>query len=316
MPQSDAPAGPILLERYAEPYAAIAWRLGRPYPADALAVLRQRLLPDAPPEALQMCEQIAQESLGAIAEQIDTTAPISPSTTDPAQPVKPLAPDPLCALVVFNPLGWPRTEEVGCIFSLPAGTVPESLIAVRGAQADAAPCSVTSEREPADPAAVRWSVRFPAAVPAFGYQTFFVTPEEPVKFPPTVLPADCRLEAEGEWEVVRARQEVENARAPLYVISTSLHAGSLPRSHTFFRTEPESLFLTTIRQSEDGQALLFTAIHRGNTPIKPGIQLSEILQIGEPVQVRSGDAPEVRNGDLLQPGQTVTWRLETGGKRA
>src|SRR5689334_5546587 len=119
MPSSDAQASRILLERYAEPYAAIASRFGKPYPIAALDVLRQRLLQNAPSEAQEMCAQLLQESLETIAGQIDTSAPLSPSTTDPANPVKPLAPDPLCALIVFNPLAWPRTEEVEIIFSLP-----------------------------------------------------------------------------------------------------------------------------------------------------------------------------------------------------
>ncbi|HZT42819.1 MAG TPA: hypothetical protein VFA07_11695 [Chthonomonadaceae bacterium] len=317
MPPPAVPAGEILLERYAEPYAAIAWRLGRPYPTAALDVLRQRLLHTTPTAALEICEQIVQESLAAIAGQIDTTVPLSPSTTDPTKPVKPLAPDPLCALIVFNPLAWPRTEEVEIVVSLPAESAPpEGKVAVRGAQADAAPCSVMPQHDPAGPVVARWHVRFPAAVPAFGYQTFFLTPEAPVVFPPVVLPAECRLEAEGEWAGVRARQDEESSKAPLRAVQTGLHAGPLPKSHAFFRTEPEALFPTTLRQSEDGQALLFSAVNYGTSPVRPVLKLSEHLLLREPVRVLSEEERAPAEEGLLPPGQTVTWRLETGGNRA
>jgi len=304
------PSVPTILER-AELFAALAWRLGKPYPAAALDVLRQRLLQNAPSEALEMCGQIAQDSLDAIADQIDTTAPLSPSTTDPARPVKPLAPDPLLTVLVFNPLGWPRTEEAALSFSLPAGMTPTGTIAVRGAQADAAPCTVTREPDPADPAAVRWTVRFPAAVPAFGYQTYFLTPEQPVAFPPAVLPAQSRLEAEGEWAAVREQQDAESASQPLLTTRTGLHAGPLPKAHAFFRFEPEALFLSAVRRSEDGQALLFSAVNRGTSPVRPVLALSEPLHLGKPVWVSPAE-----DVDILPPRQTVTWRCEAKGQPA
>ncbi|HZO88381.1 MAG TPA: glycoside hydrolase family 38 C-terminal domain-containing protein [Chthonomonadaceae bacterium] len=215
-----------LLERYAEPYAAIASRLGKPYPTDFLNLAWKYLLQNQPHDSICGCsidqvhmdmlyrydqceilaEKIGRDSLSHIASQINTSAPISPSSPSDA-PVKPLMPDPLCALVVFNPLAWPRTEVVETVVEIPAHLAPQDgEIAIRGPQGDAVPCtfgvpmkdSHTLNQTPFDiPVGERhkrWKVRFPAAVPAFGYQTYFVTPESPAQFPPAVVVGERSIE--------------------------------------------------------------------------------------------------------------------------
>ncbi|HZP80500.1 MAG TPA: glycoside hydrolase family 38 C-terminal domain-containing protein, partial [Chthonomonadaceae bacterium] len=211
-----------LLERYAEPYAAIASRLGKPHPTAFLRLAWKYLLQNQPHDSICGCsidqvhrdmlyrfdqceilgEKIVRDSLGHIAGQVDTSAPLSPSGR-PEAPVKPLMPDPLCALVVFNPLAWPRTEIVEAVVEIPSRLAPEDdQIALRGPQGDAVPCTVSLMKDyhtlnqarfdiPVGEMHKRWKVRFPAVVPAFGYQTYFVTPERHKGFP-SLLKVEAR----------------------------------------------------------------------------------------------------------------------------
>lgn len=200
-----------LLERYAEPFAAVASRLGKPYPGAFLGSAWKYLLQNQPHDSIcgcsidqvhrdmlpryDQCEQIGEmvvrESLTHIASQVDTSAPLSPSGT-PENPVRPLMPEPLCALVVFNPLGWPRTEIVETVVELPSRlALEDGQIAVRGANAESIPCEITPLRDyhtlnqdrhdiPVGEIHKRWTVRFAAVAPAFGCQTYYVVPEAPV----------------------------------------------------------------------------------------------------------------------------------------
>jgi alpha-mannosidase len=214
-----------LLERYAEPCAAIAACLGRPHPTAFLRLAWKYLLQNQPHDSICGCsidqvhrdilyrfdqceilgEEIVRDSLSHIAAQVNTSAPLSPSS-QPDAPVRPLMPDPLCAVIVFNPLAWPRTEVVEAVVELPTRLAPQDgQIAVRGPQADAVPCVVEPMRDyhtlnqahfdiPVGEMHKRWKVRFPAAVPAFGYQTYFITPETPADFPPAVVTTENGIE--------------------------------------------------------------------------------------------------------------------------
>jgi alpha-mannosidase/mannosylglycerate hydrolase len=198
----------ILLERYAEPFAALAARFGLVYPGAFLAHAWKQLLLNQPHDSICGCsidqvhvdmlsrydqcrligEKIVRDSLAYLAAQIDTSAPVGTHTAE-GEPIQTLMPEPLCALAVFNPLAWPRTEMVEMMIELPSRLAPaDGNIAVRGPNGEAIPCTVYPIKDyhtlnqarfdiPVGEMHKRWQVRFLAAVPAFGYQTYTITPE-------------------------------------------------------------------------------------------------------------------------------------------
>ncbi len=180
-----------LLERWVEPWCAVAWMLGREYPAGLIGEAWRQLLLNQPHDSIcgcsvdavhrdmlpryEQCWQIgntlAEDALNWISAQVNT------QHRAPASAVG--------ALVVFNPLGWDRDgEEVEGVVELPATLGVEDLIVLDG---DGARVASSAERlkdyhklsqAPHDiPVGVsmrRWRVRFLGGAPSMGYRTYYL----------------------------------------------------------------------------------------------------------------------------------------------
>jgi mannosylglycerate hydrolase len=293
-----------LLERYAEPYAAIASRLGKPYPTAFLAHAWKYLLQNQPHDSLCGCsidqvhrdmlyrfdqceilgEKIVRDSLSHIARQINTSALLFHSPRLDA-PVKPLMPDPLCALVVFNPLAWPRTEIVEVIVELPSRLAPpDGNIAVRGPQADAIPCEVWPLGDyhtlnqaafdiPVGEMHKRWKVCFPAAVPAFGYQAYFVTPETRPEFPDAVRAtkrsienAFLKVEVADDHTITLIDKETERTLTGLFVYEDGGDFGDgynyrKPEDDVLYSTSQNEAFFHCRAKELGGQIIFSPSLH-------------------------------------------------------
>lgn len=168
------------LEKWAEPFGSIVWRLGGDYPGGFLDYAWRLLLQNHPHDSIcgcsvdevhqemetrfakvqQVAEEVVSGSLRAIAERVDTAS--LPGEGSP--------------LVVFNPLGWPRDDLVTV-------TVHTEVPFVRGVEVwDVAGAPVPARLlsvEPASPLPPQRGIgslvtfAFPAnGVPALGYRTF------------------------------------------------------------------------------------------------------------------------------------------------
>lgn len=190
-----------LLERWAEPWSAIAWSLGRPYPAAHLAEAWRWLLLNQAHDSICGCSIdgvhrdmlpryehcleiggiVAAEALGWVADQVDTSAKAPVGA--------------LCALVVANPLAMDRSgESVEAIVELPAALSPAE-VGVVDAAGEELPAVIEPMRDyhllrqaphdiPVGEHRKRWRVRFEAGAPSLGVRTCFVAPRaEPLPAP-------------------------------------------------------------------------------------------------------------------------------------
>jgi len=160
----------------AERFCSVAWLLGAQYPHAALDKAWRLLLfgqhHDAITgtpcdisfldlmamyrEALEIAAQVNAEVLDALAGAIDTTPPRGEA---------------LCAVVVFNPLEWERTDvcRVRLTFDVPAKG-----FALREASRRETPCQLLWERREGDAIAEAEILLLAQEVPALGYSVFHV----------------------------------------------------------------------------------------------------------------------------------------------
>jgi alpha-mannosidase len=115
----------------------------------------------------------------------------------------------------------------------------------------------------------------------------------------------------GDWEQGRVWQQAHSFNVPLRAVQTDLHAGTLPRAHSFFTVGPETLVPTALKLSEDGEALIFRAFNIGSEPITPEIRPSEKLNLSASTRIRLDEQPDPEAADVLPAKRIATWRLET-----
>jgi len=188
--------GQVLLERWAEPFAAFAWRLGKPYPDSYLRLAWKYLLKNHPHDSICGCsidqvhrdmvyrfdqsrligEKVVQDSLHFIVSQANTQGLQGGTSPDRVG---------VAALTVFNPLSWTRTDSVVAMVDFPADLpfqglrlcdpsgreIPFSLLDVEVVHTmDQAHYDI-----PVGSAWRRHRVRFTAEnVPALGYKCFLM----------------------------------------------------------------------------------------------------------------------------------------------
>ncbi len=160
-----------LLERYAEPLAALAWTQGDAYPDHLLRRAWGLLLQNHPHDSICGCsidpvhEQMMVRFAGA--DQVGRAAV--------RRTLQHLAGPPgLEAVTVFNPLPYPRTAVVDCTLALPAGSGQGLGVRDDGGLAVASQVRVTPELEPGrtDRTVDRTRLRFLAELPPLGLRSF------------------------------------------------------------------------------------------------------------------------------------------------
>lgn len=192
-----------LLEKWADPFSAIAWTLGKEHPTSYLDLAWKYLLQNHPhdsicgcsldqvhkdmvyrfDQACQIAEPLAARSLEYIAGKVETT----PNTQHPTPST--------LALVVFNPLSWERSEVVDAEVNLPNDWQVRG-IKVVDADGLEVPFQVLDTYQgglfdqewydiPVGTPTKYYKVAFLAeGVPSVGYKTFYVhaldTPYKPV----------------------------------------------------------------------------------------------------------------------------------------
>jgi alpha-mannosidase len=188
-----------LLEKWAEPFAAIAWTLGKEHPTSYLALAWKYLLQNHPHDSICGCsldqvhkdmicrfdqarmiaEPVAATSIQYIAAKANTQHP-TPNTQ---------------ALIVFNPLSWERSEVVDAEVNLPNDWHVKG-IKVVDSEGDEVPFQVLDQHQgslfdqewydiPTGTPTKFYKIAFLAGgVPSVGYKTFYVqaldTPYRPV----------------------------------------------------------------------------------------------------------------------------------------
>lgn len=203
-----------LLERWAEPFSALAWLHGADYPTAYLRYAWKQLLLNHPHDSLcgcsidqvhrdmlprfEQCRQVGEELVRNALNYFTTSI-----TTQPAGNSEPLA-----ALVVYNPLGWTRREVIETVIELPQEKAPNA-VQIVDRNGVVIPCALESlssagllHQPPYDiPRTVRckrWRVRFIAETPPFGYTTYYAVGAEPNRLehlpPPDMEVTDNRLE--------------------------------------------------------------------------------------------------------------------------
>lgn len=200
-----------LLERYAEPLCAFAWKLGADYPEGFLRYAWRQLLLNQPHDSIcgcsidqvhrdmqpryEQCRQVgrklAEDALAHIANRMDTSA--GPKNA-------------VAALVAFNPLSHDREHEaVDTIVALSPEGAPGTITLV-----DAAGAPVPATVEPLPDAwglrqaphdipvgdtHRRWRVHFEGGAPGIGCRVYFIVPG-PATSPTAVRAGDSYLENE------------------------------------------------------------------------------------------------------------------------
>lgn len=188
-----------LLEKWAEPFAAIAWTLGKEHPTSYLGLAWRYLLQNHPHDSICGCsldqvhkdmvyrfdqvrliaEPVAATSLQYISTKVNTQQP-TPDTQ---------------ALVVFNPLSWERSEVVEAEVNLPNDWHVKG-IKVVDSEGNEVPFQMLDAHQgslfdqewydiPTGTPTKYYKIAFLAdGVPSVGYKTFYVqalnTPYRPV----------------------------------------------------------------------------------------------------------------------------------------
>jgi len=201
-----------LLEKWVEPFSAIAWTLGRDYPASYIALAWKYLLQNHPHDSICGCsldqvhkdmvyrfdqarliaEPVAARSLEFISAKIDTSSETEGEMGRGGDGAK--TPDSV-ALVVFNPLSWERSEVVEAEVNLPNDWKVRG-IKVVDLDGDEVPFQVLDTHPgslfdqewydiPTGTTTKFYKLAFLAqGVPSVGYKTFYVraldTPYQPV----------------------------------------------------------------------------------------------------------------------------------------
>lgn len=110
------------LERWAEPFAAIAWTLGADYPAEKLERTWKTLLLNHAHDDMCGCsiDHIARDMEERFHEVLETATDITgESLKTISQAVNTFRPDSLTAILIFNPSTRPRSEVIGFSLDLP-----------------------------------------------------------------------------------------------------------------------------------------------------------------------------------------------------
>lgn len=200
-----------LLEKWAEPFSAIAWTLGKEHPKSYLDLAWKYLLQNHPHDSIcgcsldqvhkdmiyrfdqarQIAEPVAARSLEFITAKVDTTGGKDSGTGrhgDAETPDNPKSeiPDPKSvALVVFNPLSWERSEVVAAEVNLPNDWQVRG-IKVVDADGDEVPSQVLDAHQgglfdqewydiPVGTPTKLYKIAFLAeSIPSVGYKTFYV----------------------------------------------------------------------------------------------------------------------------------------------
>lgn len=175
--------GQTWLERYAEPFAALAWLRGRPYDAGLLWAAWELLAQNHPHDSICGCsiDQVHREMLA----RFDQSRQIAEIVAEKcAQHVnrridtRDLADGDL-ALVVHNSLAWRRVDSAGVLVERQLGIGPRThmLLDPEGREV---PFQV-KEVDRLRPMGDRWKfaeIRFAADVPALGYAAYRLTHRE------------------------------------------------------------------------------------------------------------------------------------------
>ncbi len=206
-----------LLEKYAEPVAAIAWLLGEDYPQGLLRYAWKLLLKNHPHDSICGCsvdavhremmgrfekvEQVADTIVAhfgaAVAERLNLRPPEQPQEGDPFAR----------ALVVFNPCGWARREVAALktTVALPAGMPPPQVV-VRDAAGEVVPSQVLSQKlsgwrhgVPQDKMAWDVELAFLADVPPLGLAVYYTSTRRDLGLRP-------------KSELVASANAIENSR--------------------------------------------------------------------------------------------------------
>ncbi len=160
-----------LLERYAEPLAALAWLSGAPYPGRLLWQGWRQLLQNHPHDSICGCsvDPVHEQMMVrfASATQIGRTAV--------RRALQRLAGPPgIDAVTVFNPLPYPREAVVACTLELPAGGSQD--LGVHDDQGLVVASQLNAQQDYAagqtDRRVDRATVRFLASLPPLGVRSF------------------------------------------------------------------------------------------------------------------------------------------------
>jgi mannosylglycerate hydrolase len=198
-------ASQTLLERWAEPFATIAWWLGAGYPDAWLRRAWQLLMQNHPHDSICGCgvDAIHNDMLGRFAwvQELGNRvlskaiAHINEQASSPV-PVA-IANSCLAALRVFNPHNWNRTDVIRAVVTLPQAADVKNAYTLFDADGNAAPCQTTPAsrinpvlapiiEQHALPASVDGEPPAPNPshqllltfvaheVPALGYQTYYL----------------------------------------------------------------------------------------------------------------------------------------------
>ncbi|MCZ7575218.1 MAG: glycosyl hydrolase-related protein [Ardenticatenaceae bacterium] len=170
--------GQMWLERYAEPFSALAWRHGRQYDASLLWTAWEYLVQNHPHDSICGCsiDQVHKEMI----PRFDQSRQIAQIVTEKsvryinAQVDTSRLEDDEEALVVHNPLPWTRTGPVDVLIHRKKGIHPRTHV-LRDSEGHEVPLQV-KDVERVLPLTNQWQytqVRFVATdVPALGHQTY------------------------------------------------------------------------------------------------------------------------------------------------
>ncbi|GMV52194.1 MAG: hypothetical protein AMXMBFR67_37370 [Nitrospira sp.] len=170
--------GQVWLERYAEPFSALAWRHGRKYDANLLWTAWEYLVQNHPHDSICGCsiDQVHREMI----PRFDQSRQIAQIVTEKsvrhinARVDTTLLEDGEEALVVHNPLPWTRTEPVDVLIHRKKGIHPRTHV-LQDTEGQEVPFQV-KDVDSVRPLTDQWQytrVRFVARdVPALGYRTY------------------------------------------------------------------------------------------------------------------------------------------------
>lgn len=318
--------GEVLLERYAEPLAALAWLAGGDVPAGVPDLLEKAwhwLLLNHPHDDIygsgidevhhemdfrfsqsrQIAEALVRDNLRLLARQLDYTG----------QPGTPL--------IVYNPLGWARQETAEAVIDFEFDDPTADDFQVVDEQGRIVPHQVTGDHEAFWMEVLkpnrkrRVEVLLPADVPACGVAGLYVQPRSGV-------PADTHLtssERSAENRYVRLQIEDDGG----LTITDKQTSQTYPGLHHFYDVEDSGDEYTHCPLPENSQTISTRGVsaaiwHLENGPLRVTFLIERALQIParltEDRQQRSAEMvmlPIISEVMLYadQPGVYITTRI-------
>lgn len=198
-------ASQTLLERWAEPFATIAWWLGASYPDAWLRRAWQLLLQNHPHDSICGCGVDATHEdmvrrfawVQQLGNRVLSKAVAHISQRASSQVPSPISNNCLAAFRVFNPHSWNRTDVIRLLVSLPQAVDEKETYTLYDADGKTTPCqtAIASQIDPAlhpiiephtlpatvdgepptpDPARQLLVTFVAHEVPALGYQTYYL----------------------------------------------------------------------------------------------------------------------------------------------